>query len=126
MRALRAALVRQLEDVLGADGDVVEEEDGRFIRREHGRVGEERFEREVAEGGEARDTVRRGGVERRGVQVVAGAEGGEVRGQGGEDGEGAVGGVAFDDGEEAGGGAEEADGFEDAAEEAREEGEDVA
>lgn len=34
--------------------------------------------------------------------------------------------MAFDDGEVAGGGAEVADGFEEGAEEAREEGEDVA
>lgn len=73
--------MRELEDVLGAEGDVVEEEDGDVLGgREEGGGVEERGEGEVAQGGEAGDAVCGGGVEGRGGEVVADAEGREVRG----------------------------------------------
>lgn len=122
-------LVYQLEDILGANSDVVEEDDrggGCVLRRVgHGGV-EEGLDGEVAELGELVDAVAFLGVEGAAAEVVGCVEGGKEGLEGGEDLGGAVVGVAFDDGEGPVRGAEEADGFDDAADEAREEGEALA
>lgn len=123
VRGLPEALVQQLQDVLGADGDVVEEHDGQAWGFGcGGEVVEQRLQSLVAQLRKADNAVGPGclGVDLVGLEEVPCAQSLDLVAQEHEYLVGSVGGAAFDDGEGAVGGAEELHGLDDGAEEAGE------
>lgn len=123
--AQEGSLVDELENILHADGDVVEEDDGGVGRGVAVGVVEHGLQSQVAQLSQANyatSSVAVGarlglGVDTAGLEKVFGAQGLDVGGEGLEDLGGAVVRVALDDGQGAVVGPQEADGLDDAAQE---------